>query len=63
LTHHGEADESDVRVRFGHKESDLLLCFWSETNPFLQVALKISSRLGAPIPNAPPTIKLNRLTC
>jgi hypothetical protein len=41
LTHHGESDESDVRVRFGHKEEGLIPCFWPETNPFLQVALKI----------------------
>jgi hypothetical protein len=53
LTHHGESDESDVRVRFDHKEVVLLACFRPETNPFLQLALKIPSWQRAPNPNAP----------
>ena len=35
LTHHGEADESDVGVRFGHKEAKQLPTGRRETNPIL----------------------------
>jgi len=49
-------------VRFDHKEVVLLACFRPETNPFLQLALKIPSWQSVPNPNAPLITQLNRRT-